>query len=245
MKKINIYLSALLLVTLASCGESFSTKSNPKSDEDSFSYAVGLSVGKSLKKQGLEGLSYGAFIKGVRDAISKDSGYDIAEDKLEGVQRGFVHRVQAKKIKTLQDETKKKLEALSKEKGVTQLPSKAYYRLIKPGTGATPQAFDTVVCRFKMKNSSGKVVRDNSKDPKPFKAPLFVLQLTPLEEAFQKTPAGGTFEVVISNETNPSLSQTAESFVDMYGTTSFEVELISVIPGMPPKEAAAPNAPKK
>ena len=40
-------------MALASCGESFDTKAAPKTSEDSFSYAVGLSVGKSLKKEGL------------------------------------------------------------------------------------------------------------------------------------------------------------------------------------------------
>ena len=48
MKKISIGLSGLLVMALASCGESFDTKAAPKTSEDSFSYAVGLSVGIAI-----------------------------------------------------------------------------------------------------------------------------------------------------------------------------------------------------
>ena len=236
MKKMfNISLTAIGAIALVSCGESFDTKGAPKTSEDSFSYAVGLSVGRSMKKQGLDGLSYGAFVRGVRDALSKDSGYAISEDKLDAVQRSYVNSVQAKKMKSIQEATKKQLSDIGKQAGVTQLPSKAYYKQIKAGNGVSPQSFDTVICHYKMKNTKGKVLVDNFTQPQPFKAPLYMLNLLPIEEAFQKTAEGGKFEVYISNELAPALSQSVDSFEEMYGITSFEVELIKVIPGKAPK----------
>jgi FKBP-type peptidyl-prolyl cis-trans isomerase len=236
MKKINIVLSGLLIMALASCGESFDTKAAPKTSEDSFSYAVGLSVGKSLKKEGLEGIAFGAFIHGVRDAMSKDSGFAISEIQIEGVQRNYVTGVQAKKMKAVQDETKKFMTEKSKEAGVVMLPSKAYYKTKRAGTGAAPQAFDTVEFKWVFKTHKGKVLEDNSKSPKPIRGTVAMMGLAPLEEAFQKTQEGGSFELTISNELHPALAKSAGTFEGMYGASIFEVEILKVTPGMPPKE---------
>lgn len=243
MKKISIGLSGLLVIALASCGESFDTKAAPKTSEDSFSYVVGLSVGKSLKKEGLEGLSYGAFIRGVRDAMSKDSGFAISEMQMDAVQRNFVKGVQGKKMKKVQDETKKFMNEKAKEAGVIQLPSKAYYKVIKAGSGAAPQAYDTVEFKWVFKTSKGKVLEDNTKSPKPIRGTVAMMGLAPLEEAFQKTQEGGSCEVTISNELHPALSRSAGTFEDMYGASIFEIQILKVIPGMPPKPGAAPQMP--
>lgn len=235
MKKISIGLSGLLIMALASCGESFDTKASPKTSEDSFSYAVGLSVGKSLKKEGLEGLAYGAFIRGVRDAMTKDSGFAISEMQLDQVQRNYVMGVQSKKMKTIQEETKKFMAAKAKEVGVVMLPSKAYYKTKKVGNGAAPQAFDTVEFKWVFKTHKGKVLEDNTKSPKPIRGTVAMMGLAPLEEAFQKTQEGGSFELTISNELHPALAKSAGTFEGMYGASIFEVEIIKVTPGLPPK----------
>ena len=57
MKSTQILLTGVATLLLASCGESFDTKANPKTSEDSFSYAVGVSVGQTLKRQGLDKLA--------------------------------------------------------------------------------------------------------------------------------------------------------------------------------------------
>jgi hypothetical protein len=65
-----------------------------------------------------------------------------------------------------------------------------------------------------------------------------------LEEAFQKTAAGGKFVLQVSNELNPVLSRSARNFEDMYGISVFEVELISVKAGLPGKEEPQMQVPE-
>jgi hypothetical protein len=61
MKKYTFLLPLTAVALLGSCGESVDTKADPKTSEDSFSYAVGVSIGNTLKRQGLDNISSGAF----------------------------------------------------------------------------------------------------------------------------------------------------------------------------------------
>ncbi|NBX63854.1 MAG: hypothetical protein EBT66_02695 [Bacteroidetes bacterium] len=85
-----------------------------------------------------------------------------------------------------------------------------------------------------IKNAKGKVFKDDRKEKKPFVGNLTMLNLAPLEESFQKTASGGSFEMYVSNVEFPSLARMAGSFDDMYGVTVIEVELLNVVPGQKP-----------
>jgi FKBP-type peptidyl-prolyl cis-trans isomerase len=244
MKKYTFLLPLTAVALLGSCGESVDTKSDPKSSEDSFSYAVGVSIGNTLKRQGLDNISAGAFLRGLRDGMAKDSGYALSNEKMEEVRKSFITKKQNEKMKSLQEETKKKLESFSKESGVSMLPSRGYYKVVKAGSGSVPGAWDTVECRYIFKTGKGEVLVDNTKDKFPFRGTVKSLNLAPLEEAFLKTAAGGKFVLQVSNELNPVLSRSARNFEDMYGISVFEVELISVKPGLPGKEEPQMQVPE-
>ncbi|MEY4316072.1 MAG: hypothetical protein RI977_1449 [Bacteroidota bacterium] len=213
MKKQIIYLPVMALGLLAGCGESIDTSKELKTSEDSFSYVYGYETAQRMKQQGIDGIK--------QDAMGK-------------VYQGYVQAVQDKKIKVLQKETNDYMAKLSKEAGVSPLASKGYYKQLKKGTGAIPGIYDTVTCYFIIKNGKGKVFQDNRKDKKPFIGNIASLNLAPLEESFQKTAAGGSFEMIVSNVEFPSLARMAGSFEDMYGVTVIEVELMNVVPGQKP-----------
>ena len=173
-------------------------------------------------------------VRGIQDGLAKDSGFVISEEKLQDVQRSYVTSIQAKRMKEIQEETKEILTSFGKESGVTQLPSKGYYKSIQAGNGASPQSFDTIECRFIAKDGKGKVLFENTKEPAPFRGVVTSLNLLPLEEALMKTAVGGKFQLKLSNELNPVMARSSRSFDAMYGVTDFEVELLSVKPGLPP-----------
>ncbi|MBM3438452.1 MAG: hypothetical protein FJX91_04880 [Bacteroidetes bacterium] len=240
MKKQIIYLPVLALGLLAGCGESIDTSKELKTSEDSFSYVYGYETAQRMKQQGIDGIDFGSFLRGVKDGMAKDSGLAIKQENMGKVYQGYVQGVQDKKIKVLQKETNDLMAKVSKEAGVTPLASKGYYKELKKGTGAIPGIYDTVTCYFIIKNGKGKVFQDNRKDNKPFVNNITSLNLAPLEEAFQKTAAGGLFEVYLSNVEFPSLARMAGSFDDMYGVTVIEVDLKSVVPGQKPSANTQP-----
>ena len=233
--KNSIFTGALIALAFGSCGESEPTGALPKTSEDSFSYAVGVNIGKNLKIKGLDKISISGFVKGLRDGMALDSGFALTEDQMARIQPDYVAAVQAEKMKGIQAETKTKLEEISKKKGVTALPSNAYYEVVEAGSGNAPNSYDTIVCRFLMKDASGKVLIDNMSSEQPFRGELAGLRLAPLEEAFQKTLNKGKFNLYISNELHPRLVDPQGDFKNRYGISVFEVTLLDVIPGVAPK----------
>lgn len=240
MKKQIIYLPVLALGLLAGCGESIDTSKELKTSEDSFSYVYGYETAQRMKQQGIDGIDFGSFLRGVKDGMAKDSGLAIKQENMGKVYQGYVQGVQDKKIKVLQKETNDLMAKVSKEAGVTPLASKGYCKELKKGTGAIPGVYDTIAFYFSIKNGKGKVLQDNRKEKKPAVGSVIGLNLAPLEEAFQKTAAGGSFEVYLSNVEFPSLARMAGTFDDMYGVTIFEAELISVVPGQKPSANTQP-----
>ncbi|MBL7813239.1 MAG: hypothetical protein JNL57_13540 [Bacteroidetes bacterium] len=245
MNKITTSILGLAVLLAAGCGKTVNVNKAPKSSLDSFSYVVGLNLGKGLKGQGLDKIDYSSLLHGIEDALKKDSGYAIAEKDWEKAQRGYMMREQEKKIKVYQAETKKYMDANAKKAGVSYLPSRGQFRQISAGNGASPGQWDTVECYFKVTNAKGKVVFDGRKNPMPYRGTLSGLALPPLEEAFQKSAAGAKFEVTIANDAYPALSRNAGSFEDMYGISIFDVEFLKVTPGkQPPPSKEKPGMPQ-
>ena len=78
MKKQIIYLPVLALGLLAGCGESIDTSKELKTSEDSFSYVYGYETAQRMKQQGIDGIDFGSFLRGVKDGLAKDLGVSMS-----------------------------------------------------------------------------------------------------------------------------------------------------------------------
>lgn len=247
MKKYNYLAVATMALLLASCGRTINPNKTPKSSLDSFSYALGFQIGESMRAQGLEKLDYSSFAKGIQEAIGKDSGFAIDPKVHESVQRNYVMKEKEKKIKVVQAESKKWLAENAKKPGVTLLPSKGQFKMIKPGTGSTPGTYDTLMYNMTVKNSKGKELWSTKGDPQRSKIPLSMISLPPVQEAFQKVTEGAVFEIYVSNDSYGGMDS-RQSLEDSYGISVYHIELLKVIPGKAPepaKEEAVPPMPEK
>jgi FKBP-type peptidyl-prolyl cis-trans isomerase FklB len=234
--KRNYTLAAIAALALAACSGDMDTKSAPKNLEDSFSYAVGLSVGKSLASQGIDAINFGALIHGMQDAMSKDSGYLIQDAAMQNIQQSFVTEAQAKLTPKLQEEAKTYLAGVAKTAGIENLDPHGYMKSTKAGNGPIPQAWDTVELVYTMLDHTGAVKMENSN----IRMPVKDLRLKPLEQALAKTAEGGEFELYIENEKEQLLRSMSESFKDRFAVTVMQVKLISVTTAPKPAEEAMP-----
>lgn len=235
--QISILAAAALL---ASCGgRSINPKKNPKTSMDSFSYIVGNQVGSYLKNQGVDKLDYSTLIKGIEDALTKDSGYAIKVEDMERIQQAYVTKAQEARIKVLQEEAKKWVAENAKNAGVTNLPSKGQFKMIKKGTGAIAGQHDTVEYTMVVKDQKGNLKGDTRMQGMNPRSPVSELFVAPIQEAFQQSPEGSTFEIYLQNDIYPRLGR-QESIEDRYGITVITVELVKVTPG----KAPAPGADK-
>ena len=179
MKKFIFPLAAAALM-LASCGKNYNPSKKVKTAMDSFSYAAGWQAGIQLKKRGLEesNIDYSSYIKGMQEALTKDSGFAVKEEAMSAVDYSYTIKVQEKRVKKLQEESKKFLDANAKKAGVSLLPSRSQYKLISAGKGPVPQAWDTIEMHFEIKNLKGAtLINSRVKSPEPQIAPLAGLGL--------------------------------------------------------------------
>ena len=238
MKKYTYFILAAVMVFAASCGNTINPKKSPKSSLDSFSYIVGYNIGKGMKSQGLDKMDYGSMIHGIEDALNKDSGYLIKEELQMPIQKAYMTKAQEKKIKEYQEANKKWMEENGKKSGVTTLPSKGQFKMVKAGNGPVPQLYDTVEYALKVTNNKGKVIYDGRGPGQSMKRTVSELGLAPLEEAFQKAAEGSTFEVYLQNEIYPALSRNSQGFEESYSISIFTIDLIKVVHGTEPKPDA-------
>lgn len=241
MKNQILIASLVLLVIATSCGRRVDTKSAPETSLDSFSYIVGNQVGNYMKTQGIDKLSYGALIKGIEEAMKKDSGFAIHPDSMDKIQTTFVMREQEKKIKVIQEETKKWMADNAKKPGVSYLPSKGQFKELKKGTGAVAGENDTVVYHLRAVDTKGKVKGDSRERGVAPREVIRNIYIAPIREAFEKVAEGATFEVYIQNDVFMGGAGSRESIESRFGVTVFTIELLKVIPGTAPAESAEPQ----
>ena len=119
-------------------------------DKKRFSYIIGMQIGQQLKNDGIE-LDETAFMAAIKDMATGAKPQLDQQDAQATLQRIQQQReaemekaAEANKI-----EGQKFLAANKDKAGVKTLPSGLQYKVIKPGTGASPKAADTVEVNYR------------------------------------------------------------------------------------------------
>jgi FKBP-type peptidyl-prolyl cis-trans isomerase FklB len=199
------------------------------------SYAIGLSIGKTMKRDGVD-VDSAALARGLRDAVSGNkpllSDQD-AQAALVALQLEVRKRQEA--LHALALEANKKegdaYLALNKAKdGVVTLPSGLQYKILKEGTGPKPTVSDTVVCNYKGTLISGKEFDSSAKHGQPATFPVGQV-IKGWTEALQLMPVGSKWQLFVPSDlAYGERGAGAGSEIDPNATLIFEVELLSIAP---------------
>lgn len=146
---------AVLSFSIAACQEAKVEKSDLKTQKDSISYAIGLNIGQSIKKDNVE-INDKALYQGIKDAVERDSSYLITtgdvQNLMTALQQNLMNK-QNEKMKVEGDKHKKEGEAFlaenSKKEGVKTLPSGLQYKVLQSGNGPSPKATDQVKTHYR------------------------------------------------------------------------------------------------
>ena len=175
----------------------------PKTDKDQASYSIGLSVGRSLKGQGLDGTVVNPLMlaRGIIDALT---GAKPALDDTQAMaaMQKFEQGMQAK-AKEKGDKAKAAgtefLTANSKKPGVKVLPSGLQYKVLKTGSGASPKATDTVKVHYHGTLTNGEKFDSSVERGEPAEFP--VNRVIPgWTEALQLMKPGDKWQLVIPSD---------------------------------------------
>lgn len=202
-----------------------------KTDKDKASYALGMSIGTGLHRQGIP-VDPAVVARGLRDAMSGNKML-MTEDQMKSTLqqlRAEVGKEQAAKAHVAGEGNRKEGEAfLSANKakeGVTALPDGLQYKVVKEGTGPKPTASDTVTVNYRGTLVNGKEFDSSYKRGQPASFPVSGV-IKGWTEALQLMPVGSKWELYIpadlaygDNPPDPSIGPG--------DTLIFEVELLSI-----------------
>jgi FKBP-type peptidyl-prolyl cis-trans isomerase len=224
---------ALICFGVASCQQGEVKKSDFKTQKDSVSYTIGISVGKSLKKDAIE-ISPDFLIQGINDAIAKDSSYYLSDAEMQKVMMNLqtqMMKKQMEKMKADGDVNKKAgdefLEKNKSEKGVIVLPSGLQYRVLQSGTGAQPKATDKVKCHYKGTLINGNEFDSSIKrgEPATFAVNGVIKGWT---EALQLMHVGDKWQLFIPPQLGYGEQGAGQGQIPPQATLIFEVELLGI-----------------
>jgi FKBP-type peptidyl-prolyl cis-trans isomerase FklB len=208
-----------------------------KTDKDKESYAIGLNIGKSIHRDGVD-VDPNILLRGMKDALN-DGKPALTDDEAKAVMTSLQTRLrkqQAEKAQVAAEASKKLGEAdkaagdafLAENKtkdGVVTLPSGLQYKILTEGTGPKPTATDTVVCNYRGTLLDNTEFDSSYKRNQPLTIPVGGV-IKGWTEALQLMPVGSKWQLFIPSDL--AYGPTAKGPIPPNSTLIFEVELLSI-----------------
>jgi FKBP-type peptidyl-prolyl cis-trans isomerase FklB len=202
-----------------------------KTQKDKVSYAIGLNIGKSFRKDSVDVNSL-IFARGVKDAITgakpllTDEELKTALTELQAELKK--HQDDASRVagETNQKAGETFLAENKTKDGVVALPSGLQYKIITAGAGPKPAETDSVVCNYRGTLLDGTEFDSSFKRGQPATFPVNGV-IKGWTEALQLMPVGSKWQIFVPAELAYG-ARGAGGEIGPNATLVFEVELISI-----------------
>ncbi|ATB39226.1 FKBP-type peptidyl-prolyl cis-trans isomerase FkpA precursor [Cystobacter fuscus] len=195
-----------------------SSSASLKTEDDKAIYALGLSIGRSIKIFDLSPAEIEIVKKGLTDSLTNAKpavDLDTYGPKLQALAKGRQEKV-----------GQKFLEDAAKEKGAVKLPSGIIFKELKAGTGASPKATDTVKVNYRGTLTNGTEFDSSYKRGEPAEFPLNGV-IPCWTEGVQKLKVGGKAQLVCPAKQAYG-EQGSPPTIPPNATLVFEVELLGI-----------------
>jgi FKBP-type peptidyl-prolyl cis-trans isomerase FklB len=211
-----------------------------KTQKEKASYAIGMNIGKNLKRDSVE-IDSALLYRGLKDALAGNKLL-LTDEEAKAALMTLQTEVRAKeeaKVKAAGVENKKTGEAFlaanKTKEGVVALPSGLQYKILKEGTGPKPAADETVLCHYRGTLLDNTEFDSSYKRGEPLKIPVGGV-IKGWTEAIQLMPVGSKWQLFIPSDLAYGERGAPGSPIGPNSTLVFEVELISIEPKTAPKE---------
>jgi FKBP-type peptidyl-prolyl cis-trans isomerase FklB len=227
MKRKSLLLAACFSFTaLISCeGQKGGRDVSMKTKTDSVAYAIGVTIGNNMKKDGLDSLNLDILTKAIRSALKGDSLLMSAQQSQASIQ-AYLGDKQKEKADANINAGKKFLEENKNKPGVITLPDGLQYMVMKQGTGPKPTATDTVKCHYHGTLIDGTVFDSSVDRGQPAEFPVSGV-IPGWVEALQMMNVGSKWKLFIPSQLAYG-DRAAGPKIQPNSTLIFEVELLSI-----------------
>ena len=205
----------------------------PKSQKEKLSYAIGMDIGQTLKKQNID--VDPTFLAGaIKDSLTGATP-QLTDDQMKEAITAFSNDMKAKQMAAMSknaagagDNKKKGAEFLAANKakpGVQTLPDGLQYKVIKEGTGPMPTAADKVSVNYTGTLIDGTEFDSSKGTPVSFGVGQVIKGWT---EALQKMKVGSKWQVFIPADLAYGDQGTPGGPIAPGSTLVFDVELLGI-----------------
>ncbi len=224
---------ATILAMVLMAGTAFAAdKTELKTDKDKASYAIGMDMGTSLKKNDID-VDPEVLSQAIKEVMAgKKTLMTVDEEHatLSTLQKGLQDKMQTK-MKALGEKNKKEGEAFlaanKKKPGIKTLPSGLQYQVITEGNGKSPKATDTVTVQYKGTLLDGTEFDSSYKHGQAVTFPVNGV-IKGWTEALQLMKEGAKWKLFIPSELAYGETGTPGGPIGPNATLIFEVELSKV-----------------
>jgi FKBP-type peptidyl-prolyl cis-trans isomerase FklB len=196
-----------------------------KTQQDSLSYAIGLSVANFYKQQDITNINTALVTRAINDALKKHTLL-LDEEQANKCIVNYMQKARADKSAGNKKLGEDFLAANKNKPGVVTLPSGLQYLVMKEGTGPKPSATDKVKCHYHGTLIDGKVFDSSVERGEPIE--LEVNHVIPgWTEALQLMSVGSKWKLFIPS--NLAYGDQAAGSIPAGSTLVFEVELLDIV----------------
>jgi FKBP-type peptidyl-prolyl cis-trans isomerase FklB len=196
------------------------------SDLEKVSYAVGMSIGESLKAQNLEDIDTKKLSLAM-DAIFKNQDPLFTAEEANGIIQAYLDTKKNAAYGSLKLEGEKFLENNKSNKDIQTTESGLQYEIIKSGNGVKPAKTDTVSVHYHGTLIDGTVFDSSVERGTP--ASFGVHQVIPgWTEALQLMDIGSKYRLFIPQELAYGANPHPGGPIQPFSALIFEVELLEI-----------------
>jgi FKBP-type peptidyl-prolyl cis-trans isomerase FklB len=212
-----------------------------KTDKDKESYAIGMNIGNSIHRDGVE-VDPNILARGLKDVLTGGKTA-LTDDEAKTAMANINARVNKQRAEKAQlaaaaaAEAAKKvgdankaagdafLEENKTKEGVVTLPSGLQYKILTEGAGPKPAATDTVVCNYKGTLLDNTEFDSSYKRNQSLTIPVSGV-IKGWTEALQLMPVGSKWQLFIPSDL--AYGSQPKGPIAANSTLIFEVELLSI-----------------
>jgi len=209
------------------CGNAFAADPALNTDEKKISYAIGVQVGSSIKKDGID-LDADALSLAIKDVLQ---GNKLRLSQEEGQQAmNLLNEKMRSKHAAVATENKTKgeafLKANAKKAGVKSLASGIQYKVNKSGSGKSPTKANSVVFHYRGTLIDGTEFDSSFKRGEPLTSPVTGV-IQGWQEILPKMKEGDNWQVYIPSDLAYGPRGQGQ-IIGPNATLIFDIELIEV-----------------
>jgi FKBP-type peptidyl-prolyl cis-trans isomerase FklB len=216
--------AVVIAMVVSSCNAQEKSKTNMKTEKDSISYSLGVSIANNLKQGNLDDVNIDVMAQGMKDFFANKPAMTV--QACEGAIQTYMSGKE--KAKGSENEAKGQafLAANQKKEGVTTTASGLQYKVIKMGTGAKPTLNDKITAHYHGTLIDGTVFDSSVDRGQPASFPVSGV-IPGWTEALQLMPVGSKWTLYLPS----NLAYGEKGAGGKIGPNSalvFDVELISI-----------------